>query len=174
MNTLVAFRKNGLLEEVKPSAGSAFPVEVVGGGASDGALVDGVSAAIKATVRDYLNSNPLAVVLTDTNGDAYVASGSAATPPATAARTSVADSAVAVSLIAANAARKGLIITNDSSARLFVGYGTVDPTTTDYTFVLLSGQTWEMKPDAVFTGQLKGIWESDPNDGAARITELTA
>lgn len=44
----------------------------VGGG--DGALLDGVSSAIKATVLDYVNSNPLAVRLSDTNGD-YVGAG---------------------------------------------------------------------------------------------------
>jgi hypothetical protein len=170
----VVFEKNGLHQPVKNVVGSGLPVELLGGGASDGAIVDGVDSGIKATVKDYANANPVTVVLVDTAGDPYVASGSAATPPATAARTQVADSAVAVSLIASNASRKGLVITNDSSARLFVGYGTVDPTTTNYTFVLLSGQTWEMTPANVFTGQLKGIWESDPNDGAARITELTA
>jgi hypothetical protein len=172
--SLLAFNRNGLHQQVKPNAGEALPVEVVGGGASDGSIVDGV-AAIKATVKDYTNANPLTVVLVDTNGDAYTAVGGAgATPPATATRTQVADSATAVSLIAANTGRKGLVITNDSSARLFVGYGTVDPTTTDYTFVVYAGQTWEMTPSNVFTGQLKGIWETDPNVGAARITELTA
>lgn len=143
-------------------------------GSGDGAVVDGADNGIRATVKDYLNANPLTVVLVDANGDPYVASGASSSPPATAARTAVADSALAVSLLAANAGRKGLVITNDSSAKLYVGYGAVDPTTTDYTFVIYPGQTWEMKPDAVFTGQLKGIWESDPNDGAARITELTA
>jgi len=39
---------------------------------SGGSISDGVSAAIKATVEDYVNSNPLAVSLKDTNGD-YVA-----------------------------------------------------------------------------------------------------
>lgn len=41
---------------------------------SDGALLDGVDGAIKATVKDYTSSNPLAVVTVDTNGD-YVAGG---------------------------------------------------------------------------------------------------
>lgn len=35
----------------------------------DGAITDGVSALIKATVKDYTNSNPLCVVNVDTNGD---------------------------------------------------------------------------------------------------------
>lgn len=136
--------------------------------------VTGKTATAIMTVKEYTNANPASVVLVDTNGDPYVASGASASPASTATRSAVADSATAVSLIAANGGRKGLVITNDSSARLFVGYGTVDPTTTDYTFVLLSGQTWEMAPGTIFTGQLKGIWETDPNDGSARITELTA
>ena len=43
-------------------------------GTSNTTIADGVSASIKATVFDYLNSNPLAVRLTDTGGD-YVAAG---------------------------------------------------------------------------------------------------
>lgn len=47
-------------------------IEVTGAG--DGAILDGASASIKASVLDYTNSNPLAVRLTDTNGD-YIAAG---------------------------------------------------------------------------------------------------
>ena len=51
-------------------------VHIVGNdvSAGDGAILDGVTAAIKATVLDYAASNPLAVRLTDTGGD-YVAAG---------------------------------------------------------------------------------------------------
>lgn len=56
------------------SADKPLPVNVVLGGAGDGAILDGVSSAIKATVLDYANANPLAVRLSDTNGD-YVAAG---------------------------------------------------------------------------------------------------
>ena len=45
-----------------------------GGPAGDGAINDGVSSSIKATVFDFTNSNPLGVVLRDTNGD-YVSVG---------------------------------------------------------------------------------------------------
>lgn len=45
-----------------------------GSGGGDGAITDGATAAIKATVLDYTSSNPLAVRLTDTGGD-YVAAG---------------------------------------------------------------------------------------------------
>ena len=53
---------------------NAVNVNVVAGGAGDGAILDGVSSSIKATVLDYTNSNPLAVRLTDTSGD-YVSAG---------------------------------------------------------------------------------------------------
>lgn len=61
---------------VKPgdSVNNAIRVNVVAGGAGDGAILDGVSSSIKATVKNYTNSNPLTVRLTDTNGD-YVAAG---------------------------------------------------------------------------------------------------
>lgn len=74
----VVFEKNGQHQPVKNTVGSGLPVEILGGGASDGAIVDGVSSSIKATVRDYVNSNPVAVVLTDGNGDPYTASGASA------------------------------------------------------------------------------------------------
>lgn len=45
-----------------------------GSGGGDGAILDGVDSGIKATVFDYTNANPLAVRLSDTNGD-YVAAG---------------------------------------------------------------------------------------------------
>lgn len=49
-------------------------VRIAAGGNGDGALLDGSNSAIKASVLDYTNSNPLAVRLTDTNGD-YVNAG---------------------------------------------------------------------------------------------------
>lgn len=44
-------------------------VEIMGGGASDGAIVDGVSSSLKATVKDLTNSNPLTTAIVDGNGD---------------------------------------------------------------------------------------------------------
>lgn len=45
------------------------------GGGGDGAIEDGVDSSIKATVFDYPDSNPLAVITVDTNGDPVSASG---------------------------------------------------------------------------------------------------
>lgn len=46
-----------------------------GGGGGDGAIVDGVSATIKATVFDLTSSNPLATQIVDANGDAITSFG---------------------------------------------------------------------------------------------------
>ena len=56
---------------LKVDANGQLYVTGVGG---SGAILDGVDADIKATVLDYTNSNPLAVRLTDTDGN-YVGAG---------------------------------------------------------------------------------------------------
>lgn len=63
-----------VLQNVEDDTNDALRVNVVAGGAGDGAIQDGSNSAIEATVFDYTSSNPLAVRLTDTNGD-YAAAG---------------------------------------------------------------------------------------------------
>jgi hypothetical protein len=48
--------------------GDPLPVNVVAGGAGNGAILDGVDADIKATVLDQTNSNSLAVAIVDGDG----------------------------------------------------------------------------------------------------------
>lgn len=50
-------------------------VVLAGASTGDGALLDGVTSSIRATVRDYSNAKPLAVVLTNVSGDTYNAGG---------------------------------------------------------------------------------------------------
>lgn len=88
----------------------------------------------------------------------------------TATVTSVADTAFNATLKAANTSRKGLAITNDSSARLYIKLGTT-ASTTDYTVSLAQHGYYEVPFG--YTGQVDGIWASDPGDGGARVTELT-
>ncbi len=77
-NTVSATIKDSAGDSAMDDANNALRVNVVAGGAGDGAILDGVSSAIKASVFDYTNSNPLAVRLTDTNGD-YVSAGGGGT-----------------------------------------------------------------------------------------------
>lgn len=89
----------------------------------------------------------------------------------TATRTTVADSASDVSLLASNANRLGATIANDSSAVLYIALGTT-ASATDYTARVVQYGYYEVPYG--YTGAIRGIWASDPGDGAARITELTA
>lgn len=89
----------------------------------------------------------------------------------TATRTQVADSATDVLVLASNVARVGATIWNDSSATLFLGLGTVAVTATNYTARIVTGAYYEVPKG--FTGEIRGIWATDPGDGAARVTELT-
>jgi len=101
-----------------------------------------------------------------TNG-AYVQVKSSPTS-GTATLSNVAASATSVTLLAANAGRKGATIQNDSSAILYVKFGTT-ASTTSYTIQMAANSYYEV-PFA-YTGRMDGIWASAT--GNARITELT-
>lgn len=85
-------------------------VNIKAGGAGDGTILDGVNNTIKVTVFDYANSNPLGVVLRDTNGD-YVSVGGGT--QYTEDAVSVADPVGTVLNLIRNDARTGAITTTD-------------------------------------------------------------
>jgi hypothetical protein len=84
--------------------------------------------------------------------------------------TSVGASVTSVVLHAASAARLGIIITNDSSANLYVAFA-ASATTSAYSVKLGPGAIYESDA-ALYTGVITGIWDSAT--GNARITEVTA
>ncbi len=116
-----------------------------------------------ATLEWDLNSATDSVTVTGTVGVTPIVS-------TTATRTVVADNAASVKLLSANSARLQASIANDSSAALYVALG-VAATTTNYTARVLQWGLYELPLS--YTGEVYGIWAADPNDGAARITELT-
>lgn len=88
--------------------------------------------------------------------------------------TSVNDAATSAELIAANPDRTGLMITNTSTAILYILLGSGTASTTNHSWVVaasggqinlsdFSGRCWK--------GAVQGIWASDAS-GAALITEL--
>lgn len=84
------------------------PQEGASGG--DGAITDGVSPTIKATVKDYANSNPLTVAIVDTNGDpASIGGGTQYTEDAVAAANPVGNTLILVR----EDARAGSLTTTD-------------------------------------------------------------
>jgi hypothetical protein len=89
----------------------------------------------------------------------------------TATQSSVADSASSVTILASNVARVGASVTNDSTATLYLRLSASAASTTDYTVQLVTGAYYEVP--SRYSGAITGIWASDPNTGAARVTEVT-
>ena len=84
--------------------------------------------------------------------------------------TSVAASASSVTLLAANTARKGASVYNDSTAIMFL---TLNATTTAslYTTQVPPNTLYEVPVTPVYTGAISALWASAT--GNARITEMT-
>lgn len=89
--------------------------------------------------------------------------------PGTAALTQPAQSATTVTVLAANAIRRGFVIVNDSAADLYLAFAAT-ATTTAFTKKLGPGQEWERRGG--YSGVISGIW-SAAGGGAARVTEET-
>lgn len=88
--------------------------------------------------------------------------------------TSVADSATDVQLLAAAipGTRIKWSITNDSTVTLYVAIGGSTASTTNYSVPIpANGGYFESVNDLQVVCEVRGIWASDPNTGAARITE---
>lgn len=97
-----------------------------------------------------------------------------ATGIASATLSSVAVSASSAQLLASNSARSGVIIHNDSSATLYIKFGTTATSSIGgYTYSLGSGGTLELPGPGqkIYTGRIDGIWSSASGNGAS-ITEL--
>jgi hypothetical protein len=90
----------------------------------------------------------------------------------TGATTSVASSATAVTIKAANALRIGLTIANDSTSILYILLGAGTVSATNYTYALpAKGTTAADRTITGFTGVVTGIWATA--NGSALVTELT-
>lgn len=89
---------------------------------------------------------------------------------ATATVTSVAASATNVTLLASNAARKGMTLYNDSTSVLYLKLG-LTASTTSYTVQVGPNGFYELPTEPIFTGEIDGIWLVA--NGNARITELS-
>jgi hypothetical protein len=90
---------------------------------------------------------------------------------ATATLANVAGSASSVTLLAANTSRLGAVVMNDSTATLYVKFGST-ASTTSFTYLVAAAETLELPANSVYTGIITGIWASAT--GSARVTELTA
>lgn len=112
-------------------------------------------------------------LLVDGSGVTQPVSGTVTATPAVAATSTlsnVSGSASNVTLLASNGSRKGAMIYNDSSALLYVKFGTT-ASTTSFTVLMQAGAFFELPGPTIYTGIIDGIWASAT--GAARVTEIT-
>ena len=76
-----------------------------------------------------------------------------------------------VVIAAANDARKGLFVYNDTEQDLKIAYA-ADAALDACSYNVPPGLTWEM-PLPIYPGVISGIWPSEVGGGAARVTDLT-
>lgn len=120
-----------------------------------------------ASVVDLANSHPLHVAVVDGSGDQLT--GFDGSRPTTATLTSVALSTTSAALLAANTARRGFYIHNDSGQLLYVAFAAT-ATISAFTLRLPANGAYE-SPLNGYTGVISGIKATGA--GNARITELT-
>lgn len=88
---------------------------------------------------------------------------------ATAVLTSVSASATTVTVLAANTARRGAYVFNDSTAVLYLKLGAT-ASTTSHTVQVPAYGLYEL-PLPVYTGVIDGLWATAT--GSARVTEVS-
>jgi len=81
------------------------------------------------------------------------------------------DTSSSVTLAAANVNRTGIVITNTSSAVLYVRMASGTASEVMFTYRLPQNETQEMF--FPYTGTVTGMWATDNNDGVAVVTEFT-
>jgi len=116
----------------------------------------------EATLPSYTDGDAVAPHA-DARGRTLVRSA----PAATGTTSNVAGSASNVTLLAANTARIGATIFNDSTADLYIKFG-VTASTTSFTVKLIQDAYLEVPSN--YTGNIDGIWGSAT--GSARVTEI--
>jgi hypothetical protein len=91
----------------------------------------------------------------------------AATSAATTTRTSVSALVADTAILAADPTRKGATIFNDSTATLYLGYGSTAVSTTNYSVQVAPGSYLEV-PAQFVQCAIRGYWAAA--NGAARVT----
>lgn len=122
-----------------------------------------------ADLFDLTGAKALAVSVVDGAGVQVTSFGSVASNYTTATLTNVASSATNVTLLAANASRKGVVMFNESTQSCYVKFAAT-ATSSSYTYQVFPSQTLDLA-QPTYAGIIDGIWASA--NGAMRITEYT-
>lgn len=158
-------RGRQLISLINPTSGATTDVDTDEATATTNPTGIWVMSLYDTTLPTYTNGDA-AALHASVNGELLTLE----RPPDTSAVTSVAAAAANTSLLAANAARRGAMVFNDSaSANLYLKLGTAASLTSFTSLVPPSGY-YEL-PYPAYTGAINGIWDAAVGD--ARITELT-
>jgi len=90
-----------------------------------------------------------------------------------ATESSVNDTATSTTILASNSARKMALVENTSTADLYIRFSSSAATTSigGYSVIIPANGGYYELPVPIYTGQINGIWLTDPNTGGASITE---
>lgn len=159
----VDFASGVTVTTIPPTGASATQVQ---GNVADGAAA--VGGPVQVGGVD--GSGNVQALLVDTTGRLITSEA----PASVGTMSSVAASASAVTVLAANASRLGATVVNDSAAILYLGLSATTPTNALYTVAIQPTGTVGSYYEVPFryTGIIRGIWASAT--GNARVTELTA
>jgi hypothetical protein len=116
------------------------------------------------TVGSKTSANSVPVVIASDQGTLTVAAAGSATGTSTSQASSITN----ITLLSANASRKGATVYNDSTKSLFLKLGAT-ASSTSFTSKLAAGAYFEVPFN--YTGIIDGLW--DVANGSARMTELT-
>lgn len=140
-----------------PGTGSVVLTDEV----TDGTLGTGQAQLVKI-IDGTINSTNKWIV--DSDGAANVIQ----TGKTTATLTNVTSAATSTSLLASNSAAHARMVFNDSTAILYLKFGTT-ASATSYTVQIPPGGYYEF-PQPLYKGAVDGIWSAA--NGAARLTEM--
>lgn len=149
--------------------------DVAQGNTADAAVAAGaagtVSAKLRAISRDigaFLARLPAALGPQTAANSLSVTSSTVA---AASVEARVAASATSTQVLAANPARRRVVIVNDSpSATLRLRFSATAASVNAFTYLLNPGDTYESPTGEVYTGAIQGIWSAAA--GAAQVTEF--
>lgn len=127
-----------------------------------------VQDGIAVSARSLANAKPVDVALVDGNGDQLT--GFNPSRPSSAALTQVAQSAVSVTILAANAARRSYKVFNNTSKELRLAYAAT-ASATAFTILVPPKTLHEAFIDD-YTGVISGIWAA-AGGGDAQVTEIS-
>ena len=179
----LAFRSNGGVQYVATNNG--LPINATGTSiaildgsgnkylsAQSGLNGTGPGLFPSAVMGQYDDTSPTAVtenrfahLRMSSTRELYVTPAKSAAPT----NANVSSSASNVTLIAANANRKGFTIYNDSAEVLYVKFGAT-ASTTSFNVKMAPGSLYESNAGVNYTGIIDGIWAAA--DGAARVGEF--